>query len=157
MEGLAVTTQFSKDETGDNESMDIEKLGGRETRKCYNCNTIGHISKDCRKRKDKTDKTDKKNIICNYCKIKGHYERECFRKKKDKGEKTGDKFKRKGGLKTTKEEDEEDNDSQSALELQALEYEDAEDISRIRGRARGLERFRRTRADFPGSSGQGGH
>ena len=66
-------------------------------------------------------------MACNYCQKKGHFKRECYKKKKEQQDK-GEKAKKKGGIKNTKEADEEDEDSEAL----AIEYEEAEDISRIK-------------------------
>ena len=150
LDGLAVTTQFAKNELEDEEGMEIDKIEGRENRKCYNCQTIGHLAKDCRKAK--REKQDKKEMTCNYCKKKGHFERECFKKKKEQPEKA----KKKGGIKMTKEDDEDEEESEAL----AIEYEEAEDISRIqekwmRSRRSQHERSRR-KGDFPVPSGKEG-
>ena len=150
LDGLAVITQFAKNELEDEEGMEIDKIEGRENRKCYNCQTIGHLAKDCRKAK--REKQDKKEMTCNYCKKKGHFERECFKKKKEQPEKA----KKKGGIKMTKEDDEDEEESEAL----AIEYEEAEDISRIqekwmRSRRSQYERSQR-KEDFPVPSGKKG-
>ena len=153
LDGLALTTQFTRNELEDEEGMEIDKINGKETRKCYNCQTIGHLAKDCRKAK--RDKTEKKDMACNYCQKKGHFERECYKKKREQQDK-GEKFKKKGGIKNTKEDDEEDEDSEAL----AIEYEEAEDISRIqekltRSRRAQYERSRE-KEDFLVPSGKRG-
>ena len=45
LEGLAVTTQFSKDAENEVEPEGIEGLSNR---KCFKCQKTGHIAKDCR-------------------------------------------------------------------------------------------------------------
>ena len=36
---------------GGEEPMEIDHLGDKETRKCYNCDTIGHLARNCCKPK----------------------------------------------------------------------------------------------------------
>ena len=146
----AIHFYCAKNELEDEEGMEIDKIEGHENRKCYNCQTIGHLAKDCRKAK--REKQDKKEMTCNYCKKKGHFERECFKKKKEQPEKT----KKKGGIKITKEDDEDEEESEAL----AIEYEEAEDISRIqekwmRSRRSQYERSQR-KEDFPVPSGKKG-
>ena len=102
--GLAATTKVAQQNI-EGEAMDIDSLeevqsfgeqkrfksaGGQgkssnETRKCYNCNKLGHLSAKCtaprRPRPNATKKTNS-NVKCNYCKIPGHTEQECRKKKK---------------------------------------------------------------------------
>ena len=54
----------------------------RQLKKCYNCGKPGHISKECRARKDQAPDRGKKTpvsqaVTCFKCKKAGHYAREC--------------------------------------------------------------------------------
>ena len=131
LDGLAVTTQFSKD--AENE-VDMESIEGLGDRKCYKCQKTGHIAKECKSKRK--EGTERKEGNCNYCGIRGHWARDCFKKKKDqanggikKNEKTKKEQRRGGNIKAAGSDEDE--------EQLALEYEDeAEDISRLRGRVR---------------------
>ena len=142
LEGLAVTTQFSKE--AENE-LDTEEIAGIGDRKCYRCQKPGHIAKDCRQKKK--EGTEKKDGNCNYCGKSGHWVRECFKKKREmangtvkkydktkKEEKGGQGGQKRGGrIKTTGSGDEEDEEGRQL----ALDYEDeGEGVSRLRGRNR---------------------
>ena len=94
LEGLAVTTQFSKDAENEVDTESIEGLGDR---KCYKCQKTGHIAKECRQKRK--EGTERKEGNCNYCGIKGHWARDCFKKKKDQangGVKKSEKTKKRG-------------------------------------------------------------
>lgn len=102
--GLAATTKVAQNNI-EGEAMDIDNLeevksfgeqrfksagGGqgrsnKETRKCYNCNTIGHLSAKCtapRRPRPNANKKTNPGVKCNFCKIPGHTEPECRKKKK---------------------------------------------------------------------------
>ena len=77
LEGLAVTTQFSKDAENEAEPEGIE---GLSKRKCFKCQKTAHIAKDCQQKRK--EGTEKKEGNCNYCSKPGHWARDCFKKKK---------------------------------------------------------------------------
>ena len=70
LEGLAVTTHFSKDVENEVEPEGIEGLSNQ---KYFKCHKMGHIAKDCRqKRKEGSEKKDRN---CNYCGKAGYWAR----------------------------------------------------------------------------------
>ena len=105
-------------------------------------------------RKEGSEKKETKSGNCNYCGKAGHWARDCYKKQKDKAngavkkdEKTGKNsqnyqktYKKRGGIKATGS-DEEEEEEQLALEYE----EEADDISRLRGRSR---RSRETKSGF---------
>ena len=73
------------------EPMEIDQM--KETRKCYNCNTPGHLARDCRKPKKEREKSqgnkgqkDKKSVKCFNCNGMGHFARDCRKPRKKKAE-----------------------------------------------------------------------
>ena len=70
------------------EPMEVDTIrdGGRETRKCYNCNRIGHLAKDCRKPKKKKEERSKNSRRCYNCNAPGHLAKDCRKPKKKKKE-----------------------------------------------------------------------
>ena len=71
------------------EPMEIDEIGGqrKETRKCYHCGKIGHLIKDCRKKKKERKPQDKKKKDgCFNCGGRGHYAKDCKKPKQNKKE-----------------------------------------------------------------------
>ena len=151
LEGLAVTTQFSKEAENEVEPEGIEGLSDWT---CFKYRKTGHIAKDCRQKKK--EGTERKEGNCHYCSKPGHWAKDCFKKQKDKAngtvkkdEKTGQSsqnsqktYKKRGGnVKNVTTEESEDEEEQLAIEYE----EEADDIARLRGRNR---RSREGRAGF---------
>ena len=100
LDGLAAVT--SGTDTGlhrqqdEDDRMDIGQLGPRkgqkETRRCNSCKKVGHIAKNCRSAKGKTDKTHTKssssannsNKRCFWCQKSGHLQSACYAKRNGK-------------------------------------------------------------------------
>ncbi len=133
LEGLAITTQFAKEQydENDDEMMEIEKIGEKETRKCYNCNRTGHLASRCRVRPETGNQREWRT--CYKCQKVGHLANDC--RVKTRSEKEDPKKKRFGGVKTTKG-DEEDEDKSSDDEFGDSRFEEIEEIQRIRGERR---------------------
>ena len=160
LDGLAVTTQFSKDAENEVEQEGIEGLNERT---CFKCRKTGHIAKDCRQKRK--EGTERKEGNCNYCSKPGHWARDCFKKQKDKAngtvkkdEKTGQNSqssqkthkKRGGNVKNVTTEESEDEEEQLAIEYE----EEVDDIARLRGRNR---RSREGKAGFRTGSAKQWH
>lgn len=83
-----VGRNFGNNELG--EPMEVDAVE-RETRKCFNCNKTGHLSKNCWKPKKKKEDKDKKKKPqqkggCYNCGDMGHFARACPKPKKKKPE-----------------------------------------------------------------------
>ena len=63
---------------GGGQAMEVDKAG--TPRKCYNCDRVGHIAKDCRSPKKERKFSGK----CFNCGIEGHRSTECRKPKKNK-------------------------------------------------------------------------
>ena len=97
LDGLAATTR-SIGHMGNYEMMDtssVNRVANRDDR-CRKCNKHGHFARDCWSKTQTRDnnyrgrgsyrgqgKQDHSNIICDYCKIKGHIKRNCRKKMRD--------------------------------------------------------------------------
>lgn len=89
----------TRDGTGNKTRADARKIKGE----CFNCQETGHRKSECPKNKitnrsswspkikqeesQKTDKSGKSDMKCNYCLKSGHSEERCYEKKTDQGEK----------------------------------------------------------------------
>ena len=82
-----VGRNFGNNELG--EPMEVDAVE-RETRKCFNCDQKGHLSKNCwkpnKKRKDREKKKKSQQKGCYNCGEQGHFARACPKPKKKKPE-----------------------------------------------------------------------
>ena len=61
--------------------MEIDALS---VKKCFKCQKIGHLAKQCPKKTGGGREQKVKNMECFYCHKKGHMKKDCFKFKKDK-------------------------------------------------------------------------
>ena len=119
LDGLASTTRMitgSMENSGHQGGVEPMEIGQINDKKCFKCNRPGHFSRECRATTSQRGTgarpqgtPGRSKLTCYYCKKTGHKQDDCFKKKRDQGQKTGQN-KRPGVRKTQDEEDDEEED-----------------------------------------------
>ena len=102
LDGLASTTKMMTgkwDNGGGNQVEPMEIGAITDKRRCFNCDQVGHLSRECRKERVTRNRggppprnsggmgnRNPNEIVCLYCNKKGHKQPDCYKKKRDQGQ-----------------------------------------------------------------------